>query len=342
MDPAEVKALHKEATSNMVPMLVNLAGLAACIATLASGWPTGHWAWTAAVIVVLVYFQHCWMTIFHEDVHYTLYKGRWHNIRNGMIVGTLLTVPFSVYRQVHIRHHNKMNMPEDWELWPYCDPNKSLAFRRVFAFFDVLFGVWAASIIYGRIFFVKHSPITDPKTRRKIWMEYGIIAVFWVSIWTWVALTGAWLLFAKIYLIPAFLVGIVQTIRKFTEHLGLPEGDPMRGARTVVTKDPIGKAFSYTSFHIATHGVHHKYPQMPHENLIKAYEMEQRAVQDAEAEAERTKAAASDEPIPVFPSHFRAMMDMTRYLPYPGIGVNARRDRETADSPRTPGSPTPA
>lgn len=320
MATAEIRALHKDPESNLVPLLVNLSAVALAIATLASGWPTDHWLWTAGVIVALVYFQHCWMTIFHEDVHYTLYKGKWHNIRNGVIVGTLLGVPFNIYRQVHIRHHNRMNEPEDWELWPYCDPSKSLAFRRVFVFFDIFLGVWVGAYIYGRIFFVKHTPITDPKFRRRIWMEYAAIVLFWGSIWATVIATGAWAFFAKVYLIPAFLTGIVQTVRKLTEHLGLPNGDPMRGARTVITKDPIGKAFSFTSFHIATHGVHHKYPQMPHGHLVKAFDLEM---------AEQQAQGVSDDPGPVFPSHFRAMLDMTHYLAYPGIGENVRRDRPT-------------
>lgn len=325
MATAEIRALHKEPESNLVPMLLNLSAVALAVASLASGFPTDHWLWVSCVIVALVYFQHCWTTIFHEDVHYTLYKGKWHNIRNGMIVGTLLGVPFNVYRQVHIRHHNRMNEPEDWELWPYCDPNKSLRFRRIFLFFDILFGVWVGAYIYGRIFFVAHSPIKDPKFRRRIWMEYALIAVFWGAVWGVVIATSAWLLFAKIYLIPAFLTGIVQTIRKLTEHLGLPNGDPMRGARTVITKDPIGKAFSYTSFHIATHGMHHKYPQMPHRHLVKAFEVDTTERSEPVEAVEVEKAGP-----PVFPSHFRAMVDMTRYLAYPGIGENVRLDRPGA------------
>jgi len=94
MATAEIRALHKDFESNLVPMLLNLAAVAVAIASLASGWPTDHWLWTAGVIASLVYFQHCWMTIFHEDVHYTLYQGKWHNIRNGMIVGTLLGLSY--------------------------------------------------------------------------------------------------------------------------------------------------------------------------------------------------------------------------------------------------------
>ncbi|MFQ5412340.1 MAG: fatty acid desaturase family protein [Phycisphaerae bacterium] len=308
MDAKIVKVLHEATGSNLPAMFINLAGVAVALASIASGWPTDHWAWYAGIVAWLAYFHHTWMTIFHEDAHYALYQGKSHNVRNGTIVGTLLMVPFTVYRQVHIRHHNRMNLPEDWELWPYCDPKKSLRFRRVFLFLDIFFGLWVGPVIYGRIFFVKHSPLSDPTMRRRIVWEYVLIVAFWGSLLAVVAYTQAWWIFVKVYLIPAYVAGVVQTVRKLTEHLGLPVGDAMQGARTVLTQGPIGRAFSYTSFHIASHGLHHLFPQMPHDNLNKAYAMEEERNPDA----------------PVFPSHFRAMLDMTRHLAYPGIGVNAR------------------
>lgn len=308
MDAQVIKALHRATGSNLPAMLLNLAGVGVAVASIATGWPTDHWAWYVLVVAWLAYFQHAWMTIFHEDAHYALYRGKSHNVRNGTIVGTLLMVPFSVYRQVHIRHHSRMSLPEDWELWPYCDPSKSLRFRRIFLFFDIFFGLLLGPYIYGRIYFVKDSPIRDPKLRRRIALEYLLIVAFWGSILALVAYLGAWWFFARIYLIPAYVTGIVQTIRKLTEHLGLPAGDAMHGARTVVTRGPVGRAFSYTSFHIASHGLHHLFPQMPHDNLEKAFELKREENRDA----------------PVFPSHFRAMLDMTRHLAHPGIGVNAR------------------
>lgn len=308
MGVVEIKDLHRNPMSNAVPILINLSGIVVALVALARGWPGDGWLWTSAWIVWLTYFQHTWMTIFHEDVHYALYRPRWRNILNGTIVGTLLTVPFSVYRQVHIRHHNRMNHPEDWELWPYVDPSKSLTFRRVFLFFDVLLGVWVAPYIYSRIFFSKNSPIKTKAARRGVWLEYSAIVLFWGSIWGLTIYTGEWWLFAKMYLIPAWLSGVVQTIRKFTEHLGLPLGTPMEGARTIVPHDAVGRAVAYTSFHITAHGVHHQYPQMPHENLEKAVAFERETNPNA----------------PIFASHFRAVRDMARHLWYPGIGVNAR------------------
>lgn len=314
-----VKALHKDKRSNVLPMLVNLAALAAGACSLGFTWPATHWAWTAVVVVWIAYFMHAWMTIFHEDVHNTLYEARWHNTLNGIIVGTFLMVPFNVYRQVHIRHHSKMNMPEDWEMWPYCDPATSLTFRRIFVVFDILFGWWVGAYIYNRMFLVPDSPLKDRRLRRRIALEYLLIALFWSGVFGVVAHTGAWLLLLKIYAIPGFLAGGIQTCRKLTEHLGLPAGDDMAGARTVVNDSLVGRMLAYTSFHIFAHGVHHRYPQMPHRNLPKAIDADGGGVV-----------------YPVFPSYWRALLDMIPHLLRPGIGVNAS---QPAALPAAPGAP---
>ncbi len=194
MGNPSVQDLHKPTGSNVLAVLCNLTGVATAFASLASGWPTAHAAWTVFMILWLAYFQHTWMTIFHADAHYAAYEGKWHNIRQGMIVGTLLMVPFHVYRHLHIRHHSKMGLPDDFEMWPYCDPSKSLAFRRFFVLCDLLLGWWLGPYIYGRIFFVRNSPISDPKVRRRIRWEYLLIVTCWSGIIALVAYYGAWML----------------------------------------------------------------------------------------------------------------------------------------------------
>ncbi|MHC5109201.1 MAG: fatty acid desaturase family protein [Planctomycetota bacterium] len=307
MESSQVKALHERTRSNVPALLINLAGVVVGIATLATGWPTAHWGWTVGAIIWLSYFQHTWMMIFHADVHYALYEGKWHNIRSGIIVGTFLMVPFSVYQAMHLHHHKHSLDPNDWELWPYCDPRRSLAFRRIFVVLDILLGTFVGLYIYNRIFFVKHSPIHDRKLRRFIWMQYLIILVFWGAIWGVVAYYNAWWLFAKIYLIPAWLTGTIQTIRKLTEHLGLPAGPAMFAARTVMPESTVGHAINYTSLGVPGHGVHHRYPKMPMNHLRQAYELQSDEVQGA----------------PVFRTHTAAVIDMCRYLFNPGAGVNA-------------------
>lgn len=305
---AAIKGLHQSTRSNVPVMLFNLAAVAGGAASICTGWPTVHPLWIAAVVLWIAYFQHCWTIIFHEDVHFSLYpNARWHNVLNGSIISLLVMVPFNVFRQVHLRHHSKMNSPEDGELWPYVEPRTSVGFRRLFLVVDLILGLWAAPFIYNRVFFLRDTHIRDPKLRRRIWMEFAGITVFWACLLGFVTWKGYWYEFALAYLIPAWLTGMIQTGRKLVEHLGLPAGDPMLGARTVLARDIVGRVAAETSFHISAHGLHHKYPQMPHENLEQAL-----------------AAAGTIEQGTVFPSYWRALKDMLPHLRYPGIGVNAR------------------
>ncbi len=300
------KALHQEHGNNVPALLFNVAAVLAAFFVLATGWPTAHPLFVVAVILWLVYFEHCWTIIFHEDAHGMLYRAKWHNVFNGMIVGTLLMLPFTIFQEVHKRHHAKMNTPQDWELWPYVDPNTTVTFRRWFLVVDLLFGIWAGPWVYARIFFHPDSPLKDRGLRMRIWLEYAIIVAFWSTVVGLVWWYDVWGAFVMAYLIPAWITGVVQTVRKLLEHLGLPADSRMGGARTIVGRGPLARFVDWTSFHIAQHGLHHKYPQMPHGNLTRAL--------DTLPEAERRG---------LFSSHWAALRDMLPHLRHPGIGVNA-------------------
>lgn len=305
MQDQAIKQLHVPTRSNVPALLWNLFAFAAAVGSLMTGWPTHHPLWVAAIILALAYVQHCWTIIFHEDAHYLLYEARWHNRFNGHIVGTLLLIPFDIFRNVHMRHHAHMNTHEDWELWPYTDPKTSIGFRRVFVFLDVFFGAWVDPYIYNRIFFVKDSPIRDPKLRRKIKIQFLVMGLFWASVLAVVAYNGLWTKLLIVYVIPVWLTGMLQATRKLIEHLGLPAGDAMAGARTVLAKDWMGRIAGWTSFHIEAHGLHHAYPQMPHNHLEKALELTEHASPDR-----------------IFPSYWRAFLDMLPHLKNPGVGPN--------------------
>ena len=92
-----------------------------------------------------------------------------------------MLVPYTAYRETHIRHHAYLNKPNDWELWPYSDPQAPRWFRKIFVWCDLLLGFATAPIVYGRIYFHKDSPL-KPEQRRAIRWEYFGMACFWAAI----------------------------------------------------------------------------------------------------------------------------------------------------------------
>jgi len=321
MKDGAIRQLYKPTQSNVPALLWNLSAFGFAIASLATGWPSAHPLWLAAIIVGLAYTQHCWTIIFHEDAHYSLYQAKWHNRFNGNIVGTLLMIPFDVFRNAHMRHHAHMNTPEDYEVWPYSDPKTSLKFRRLFLVFDILFGAWVDPYIYNRIFFVKDSPIRDPRTRRTIKLQFLGIALFWGTVLGFVTYFHWWPKFLVVYVIPAWLTGMIQTTRKLIEHLGLPAGDPMGGARTILPKNWLGKMAGWTSFHIEAHGLHHAYPQMPHNHLEKAMELTETSSPDL-----------------IFPNYWRAFLHTLPHFRHPAVGENVNRLDSASVGPALAGS----
>lgn len=226
------------------------------------------------------------------------------------MLGTLMFTPYSAYREVHIRHHAYLNTPRDWELWPYSDPNASLGFRRAFVWFDLLLGVAAGPIIYGRIYFHRDSPIKSQQLRRTIRWEYLAIAAAWGGIWLFTTLTNQWPQHLLVIILPMYIAAFMQTFRKFTEHLGMASFDPLQGTRTVLPRKWLMRLSSYLNFDIFVHGPHHRHPRLTHTTL--------------EAKLDEYRHDNPDIDYPAYERYWQAMLAMLPSMIFnPGCGVNA-------------------
>ncbi len=258
--------------------------------------------WTACMLF-------CWTSAFHETAHQTLWKSPLLSIWSGRLLGIVLFVPYSVYRQVHIRHHAYLNQPDDWELWPYSSPQASLAFRRVFVWFDLVFGPIAAAYVYGRLYLHRDSPMNDPQLRKTIRNEYLCMALFWGTVWTVNTLMGLWTEHVRSVLLPIWIAGILQTGRKFTEHLGMASFDPLLGTRTVLPHKWLLRLSSFLNFDIYIHGPHHRHPRVAHTSLEE--KMQQYRAKNPHIE------------FPVYRRYWQAILAMAPWLvKNPGCGVN--------------------
>lgn len=263
----------------------------------------GITAFTAAMMF-------CWTSALHEAAHQTLFHSRWLSIATGRLLGTMMFTPYTAYREVHIRHHAYLNTPRDWELWPYSDPKASLKFRRAFVWFDVLCGVVAGPFIYGRLYFHRDSPLKNPEIRRNIRNEYLGIVGAWGAIWTYTTLAGVWPLHFKGVLLPMYLAALMQTFRKFTEHLGMSSFDPLLGTRTVLPRKWLLRLSSFLNFDIFIHGPHHRHPRLAHNQL--------------ESKLHEYEDANPSVVYPAYERYWQAMFDMLpSMIKNPGCGVNA-------------------
>jgi fatty acid desaturase len=258
------------------------------------------------------------------------------NIWFGRVVGTLVIIPYSAYRETHIRHHAYMNTPDDYELWPYSSPSASLAFRRAFVLFELFGGVVSEPIIYGRIFFFRKSPLSK-QARRTIRREYQAMAAFWGAIGLLlVALTISgtidWRGFDPLWLVPFPIAAGINAMRKFVEHLGMESTEPLTGTRTILGNNRLTRLCSYFNFELSIHGPHHRFPKAPH------FELESKL-----AEYQRAHPHAV---VPVFTTYRAAVLDTIPCLwRNPGVGANAvkqARHQAAAGDPVQNASPATA
>jgi fatty acid desaturase len=263
----------------------------------------------AMLTAATAYFMFCWTSCFHECAHQTLSSARWVSVWFGRLIGTVMLVPYTVYRESHIRHHAFLNKPTDWELWPYADPSASLTFRRCFVWLDLVLGSITAPIIYARIYFHPRSPIHDPAIRRAIRNELLCIGCFWGALIAYVTWYGHWPAFTRSWLIPWLIAGFLQTGRKLTEHLGMPSYDPLLGTRTVMGPNWLTRFGSYVNFDIFIHGLHHRHPRVAHTELRK--KMWGYVVTNPTTH------------YPVYKTYGHATWSMLPFLWNPGCGVNA-------------------
>ena len=245
---------------NFARFLHSPIGLVALLA-LAFHWPDDRFAWQITWTLIASYSFFCWTSCFHEAAHHTLCNSRQFSIAVGQVLGIVMFVPYTAYRQSHISHHAYMNQPADWELWPYCDPQVPLWFRRIFCWAEIPFGFLTSPFVYGRVYYASNSPIRGTATHAKIGREYLVIALVWNVLLGVTAHFSAWRLLIQCWLIPHILAGVYQTLRKFTEHLGMRSYDPFLGTRTVIGSNPGTKLCSFFNFDIFVHGPHHRHPR---------------------------------------------------------------------------------
>lgn len=272
------------------------------------------WFVQLAWVVGLTYCWFCIGGVSHELVHQTLPIPRSVATGIGVVLGTFLSIPYSVYRAVHIRHHAYLNTPLDFELWPYGDPRRGIWFRRLFVWFDIFCGFIATPLIYSRILTSPESPVPRAE-RRQMRTEYLYVLGFWGSVAavvTVLQMTGVLRLSWRhlVCLSPLFLAASANSLRKLTEHLGMASYDPVGGTRTIVGRHWWTRWLSYFDFDLSIHGPHHRYPKRPHDQLAESMvELQQRD---------------PDRDYPVFPSFSAAIRDV---LPWvflnPAVGINA-------------------
>ena len=264
------------------------------------------WIWLAVPLVLVVsHLMHGLLIGLHEAAHGLLRKNRRFNEFDGIVIGTLSLMSFSLYRVIHQTHHAYLTTERYWEFWPFSHTNIPRWKRCLAAFFELNFGLFYGPFVFLRAFLCSSTPVRSKRIRRRIWAELALTAVIWaLLLWTMAAF-GLWKYFLWMHLVPAFLAANLQSWRKYIEHVGMT-GDTVNGStRSIVAKSWLGRLVAFTLLHEPFHGVHHQRAGLPHAFLPQ--------------HVEKLQPTKPGERMP-YPSYRYALMDVMRCLADPRVG----------------------
>ena len=274
-----------------------------CFALAIWSWRVGLWPITVLCWLPLAYFSHAILTAFHEASHGHLRDRKWDNELRGQLIGWFAFVPLSAYRVVHTAHHAHLAEPLDAELWPYGDPRVPRWRRRFMAWGEILAGVVVTPLLFLRGVLTANIPAAH---RRKVLRDYLVMITIWGLILMAITTFGYWPEFIMVFLVPAVLAGTIQSLRKFTEHLGLAGNTAETASRTIIDQSAVGHFLSATMLNVAYHTVHHRDASIPYHQLPRA---------TAEA------IAHDPEGNPIYTSYWQAFREMMPTLSDPKVGA---------------------
>ncbi len=266
--------------------------------------------WVAVPLVfVTSHLMHAMLIGFHEATHGLLRKSRILNEIDGIIIGTLSLMSFSLYRAAHQLHHAYLASERDEELWPFVHPEMPRWARVGTAVLELTMGLFFTPFLFIRTFLRKDSPIRNRKLRRRIWIEFAAAAVVWTAILTAIAIFDAWKYFLWLHVMPAWLAANMQSLRKYVEHVGLTGSTVNSSTRSIVAEGWVATFLNFTLLHEPYHGVHHWRSGLPHPELPR--------------HADALEPSA-DEERPPFRTFAAAMRDLFINLADPRVGAQWR------------------
>jgi fatty acid desaturase len=285
-------------------------------------WEHGYWPVTVVCWLLQAHIGHANLLAFHEASHYLLHRDRWLNELQGIIIGSLILTPLSAYRWVHNMHHTHLGTDRDTELWPFVDPSVPRWKRVLTAFGELVLGFFFTPLVFLRGVLVAKLPRS---TARRLVVEYVLCAVTWAAILAAVAYFNIWEYFLVGYFIPSLIAGNMQTLRQYTEHMGLLGHDVPSTTRTVIDPTPAGRLLSASMLHIDLHGPHHLYSKIPHHNLD--------AATPVVYEKELQEPAGAN----LFRTYVGAVWDMVKTLGNPRVGAQwTPQGRPSKEQPAVP------
>lgn len=269
----ELRPLMQIRPSRAWAAIASTWGLIGASLTLALAYPHPL-TWFVAFLIV-GRCQHALAVLMHDAAHYRLFENRWWNDFVGhWLCARPIASHLVAYRTVHLRHHKYLLTEKDPDLslsLPFpC--GRASWWRKLLRDATgisalTMRGYLTVDRASGRVRLARGNLLrrwTWSTAIQRALVALGVGALFWWGYgWAFVALW--WLPLMTVY-------QVILRVRGVLEHAAVPDRlDPLRNARTIVTRNPIAKFF-LNPHHVAYHLEHHLYPAVPHYNLPRLHQ----------------------------------------------------------------------
>jgi len=229
----------------------------------------GFVAWNASLTWIdwLAYLAmgYLWMSIvtfMHDCTHGVLFKARWMNWAFGLFSTIPIVVTFISFKEDHLEHHRFNRSARDPDAF-------TMGKRGILDF--VLF---YAYILVGGLLTILQFTFIYPAQKmrgRKLLIhlaEVSLRVAVYAALLAWTARHGVQEEFLKVWLIPAAVFTVINSMRFMAEHYGTPwDAGQLLGTRTVISNQANSFFWNNINYHIG----HHVYPAVPWYNLQKLH-----------------------------------------------------------------------
>lgn len=229
----------------------------------------GYVAWQTAneLIRWLMYgsMGYLWMgivTFMHDCTHNVLFKARWKNWAFGIFSTIPVLVTFIAFKEDHLEHHRYNRSSQD--------PDAFTMGHRRFGDFVLFY----AYIVIGGLLTLLQFTVLYPlqQFRRRQWLvhlgEVTLRVAVVTGLLVWTSQLGVRSQFLAVWLIPAYIFSVLNSVRFLAEHYGTPWGaGQLLGTRTILSNPVQSFFWNNINYHIG----HHVYPAVPWYNLQKLH-----------------------------------------------------------------------
>lgn len=206
-----------------------------------------------------------WMSIvtfMHDCTHSVLFEDSWKNWAFGMFATLPLFVTFISFKEDHLEHHRYNRSPKD--------PDAFTMGQRGLADFVLFYGYILVGGILTIIQFTFIYPLQKFRGKKLLIhsAEVALRVLLYTGLILWTARLGVLHQFLQIWLIPAYLFSLLNSMRFLAEHYDTPwNAGQLAGSRTIISNQVHSFFWNNINYHIG----HHVYSAVPWYNLQRLH-----------------------------------------------------------------------